>query len=498
MTMVLAGEVSAQQPQPAPAQPQAPVTAAPAQPTAPAGQPPAREPETREPTRQGRSGRVSRREPREAAQPMSGSITDARFVREGGPVTRNTDWTTTLVGGYDDNLVGAPGADLPGGVTPDAMPSGSVSTIDSALAFYQGNSRHSLRLDATGRGFYYPQYLDGVVPGATANLAVTTTLGLKTKVDASQAGGYDPFFSTFAPDSAGVPLPPDVDQAVSSAGLFERQSWTSRSQVGLTQQWTRRMSMTASYAYGLRDFADGPEGDNTSHTAAAGYRHVLSDSLRLRGDYTYADLESLDPDGFARPNTTERIEGGFDGEHEVSRTRLVSWTLTAGVARVESVSGLDRLPFTDSMPVGTATLRVPVSATWYVEGRYTRDFRLLQTVTSELYAANTGLLTLGGMLGRDTTLQAIGSYGDWKTPVASGVTSTLEVLGVALQLQHMLTDTFGLFGSYSYYNHRYTSPGALPDGFPPRYDRNSVRLGITVRLPLAGNRQSQSVGRQVP
>lgn len=488
MTMVLAGVVSAQQPAPAPP-PQAPGGTPPAPPEKPV--------EKQEPVRQGRAGRVSRREPRQPAAPMGGSITDARLERQGGPLRRTLSLNSTLLGGYDDNLVGGTG---PGGGAPqlpDAMPSGSVGTFDSTLAWYQGNNRHSIQLDGTGRAFAYPQYLDGVVPGATANVAVTTTMGLRTKLNASQAGGYDPFFNTFAPDSAGVPLPPSVDQAVSAAGLFERRSWVSTSQVGLTQQWTRRMSMTATYAYGLRDFTDGSDGDNRSHTASAGYRHVLSDSLRLRGDYRYTDIETTEFDGMVRPNTTERIEGGFDGEHEVSRTSLVSWTLTAGVGRVESTSGVERVPFTDSMPVGTASLKVPLSSTWYLEGGYQRDFRLLQTVTSELYAADTATLTLGGLIGRRTTLQLIGSYGDWQPPVASGVTSTLEVLGASLQLQHMLTDVLGVVCNYSYYNHRYTNSGELPDGFPPRYDRNSVRIGVTVRLPIAGDRQLSSVGRQV-
>ena len=72
------------------------------------------------------------------------------------------------------------------------------------------------------------------------------------------------------------------------------------------------------------------------------------------------------------------------------------------------------------------------------------------------------------------------------TPVASGVNDTMDVYGALLGFRFMFTDSLAATANYYYYYHRYSNPGALPAGFPAEYDRQAVRIGLTVFVPLAG------------
>jgi hypothetical protein len=44
-----------------------------------------------------------------------------------------------------------------------------------------------------------------------------------------------------------------------------------------------------------------------------------------------------------------------------------------------------------------------------------------------------------------------------------------------------------VFGSYSYYNHRLRDLTNIPVGFPNRFNRNAVNVGVTIWLPLYGS-----------
>ena len=469
------------------------------EPAAPAVPPPGtpQEPEEKAqpPARQGRVGGPSRRERREPQASSSRGGMRARTPRTGGPVTQTLLLDANLMGGYDDNLGGGTGGGI-GGINPAAMASGTVGTLDGGLAYRRGNARHSLQLGSRGMAFAYPDYLDGPVAGVNATVGVNTTLGRSTAFDGSQRVAYEPFFSAFSPD-AGAGLPsPAVDQAIPVTGLFERRSLLSHSALSLTQPFGAQ-SLTAGYAYGTRRFDDAVGGDNTSHTANAGYAVAVSDAVRVRGNYQYTDLEFADVDDNVRPTRTDRLDGGLDVEVAASRSRVITFTITGGAARLQSVSRLDGLPYSTWVPVGAASVKVPLSRAWLLDAGYRREFSLLQGLTNDVYANDMASLSLGGLLTRRTLLQVGGSFGTWRTPLASGVESTIDVYGGSIQLMQMLTDRVGVVGSYNYYHHRFGAGVELPEGFPSEYDRNAVRLGITLRFPLIGPRALQAPGNAV-
>jgi hypothetical protein len=132
----------------------------------------------------------------------------------------------------------------------------------------------------------------------------------------------------------------------------------------------------------------------------------------------------------------------------------------------------------------SATLAL--SPDWNVQGGYRRDFSLFQGVTDEVYTTDTADISTGGLVTDRTDLRLGATYGNWHTVVASGVDETLNVYGASVQARVALTDTLSATAGYYYYYHRYSNPGALPEGFPAEYDRHAVRVGLTLWVPLAG------------
>ena len=92
----------------------------------------------------------------------------------------------------------------------------------------------------------------------------------------------------------------------------------------------------------------------------------------------------------------------------------------------------------------------------------------------------------GGLLNPRTDLRFLGTFADGLTPTASGVADDFRIYGAGTQLRVALNGTMAATVAYYYYKHRYSNLSALPTGFPAEYDRNAVRFGLTVWVPLAG------------
>jgi opacity protein-like surface antigen len=487
LLLTTAGPGSAQStPQTAPAQPQ---SQAPPEATPQAGEPDKPSKTPKRPSR--RTPRTSRRQPSSTAQ---GSFEEPRTSRDAGPTRQELMLTANVLGGYDDNL--AVGLGSGAGTVPTAMASGSTWNLDGTLSYLRGNALRSLRMDSTGSVIAYPDYMDRPAAGAVANIDGRTTLGRDTTFAASERVGYEPFFNVFSPGASGSSLATGIANAMPAAGLFERRSLSSNSSVSLDHRWSRANSTSLAYSYRTQHFTTEDFGNNRSHEVTAGYRLRLASGVRARIAYRYTNLEYDDYNGTVRPIHEHRIEAGPEIEKALSRRRRFTLSLAAGATRVESVNSITRQPYQDWVPTGSGSLKLDLSPTWSVDGGYRRDFSLLQGVTDEVYTTDTAFLNTGGLITARMDVRVGATYGNWKTFVASGASDKLDVYGASLQLRVMVTRTLAATAGYYYYRQRFSNPDALPAGFPAKYDRNAVRVGLTVWVPLAGTPALQPLNQR--
>jgi hypothetical protein len=219
----------------------------------------------------------------------------------------------------------------------------------------------------------------------------------------------------------------------------------------------------------------------------AEYRRGLWRGVRAHADYRYVNTDYTALDHGALPTREHRIEGGPEVEKALSRRRHLTMSLGAGAAYFESLDQVTRAPYHSWVPVGSASATLGLSASWSVQGGYNREFSRLRGLTDQVYTTDTASVTTSGRVAPRTTLQVSGTYSNWKTPLASGVADTLNVYGASLQVRVALTTKVAATADYSYYHQFYSNPGDLPAGFPAKYNRQAVHVGLMFWAPLAGS-----------
>ena len=390
--------------------------------------------------------------------------------------------TARALGGYDDNL--AVGLGAAGDVSQSAMASGYAEYLDATLAYFRGNKTRSIRTDATGNVRAYPGYTDGATPGGGVSFDGRTDVGRNVTLGAFEHASYEPLFTFMSGSAGSIPLPPALAASGTAAGLFERRSANSYSLLSIERRWGRRDSTSLSYSYATQQFTGDDYGDNQSHGLLMEYRRRLTGDVRIGAAYRYAHGDYTASLGAKLPTREHRIEAGPEIEKALSRRRHLKMSLAAGASSIEATGGVNREPYHSWVPTGSASLAVTLAPSWSVDAGYRRDFALLQGVTDEVYATDTAYLTTGGLVAPRTELRFGGTYGKWRTPLASGVNDTLDVYGATVQARVALTDKVGVTAGYFYYIHRYSNVAVLPAGFPAQYDRHAVRVGITMLVPL--------------
>ncbi len=433
--------------------------------------------------RKGRKTRTPRTSTRRPSSSSQGLLEPARLSRDGGPSRRELTLVTTVVGGYDDNL--AAGVS-PGASTAAPMTSGPTGNLNANLAYFQGNTRRAIRMESNGSLQAYPGYLERPATGGFAIVDGKTMLGRGTTLRGSERVGYEPLFSVFSPGAISGPLPPGAIQAVPATGLFERQSWSSHTAVSINRDWTRRRSVTLSYAYRTQRFTDDNPGDNTSHDASMEYRESVASAVRARGAYRYVDTDYVDYGGIVRPVREHRMEAGPEIEMTRSRRHRLMLSFAAGASYVESIGSVNPQPYHAWVPIGSANLNLGLSPFWSIDGGYRRGFSLLRGITDQVYTPDTAYVTTTGPLTIRTSLRLDATYSNWKTSLTPGVYDTFNVYGASAAAIFAINAKLSATARYSYYYHRYSNPGALPAGFPAEYDRHAVTVGLTMAVPLAG------------
>jgi len=180
------------------------------------------------------------------------------------------------------------------------------------------------------------------------------------------------------------------------------------------------------------------------------------------------------------------MEGGLERVTTLSRSRDFTLSFTAGVGYNDAWYPGDPEVFHAWKPVGSARAILELSTSWSLQGGYVRDFALLQDVTDQVYTTDTVSVTAGGLVAPRTDLRLGASYSNWTTLLAPGVADRMDIYGASLEVRVALTGAVKAFAGYYYYQHRYSNPSALPAGFPAEYNRNAVRVGISLWAPLVG------------
>jgi hypothetical protein len=143
---------------------------------------------------------------------------------------------------------------------------------------------------------------------------------------------------------------------------------------------------------------------------------------------------------------------------------------------------------TPSAFVGT---RLDLGRTWAVAFDAHRDVTMLDALSPQSFVNEVVSLQLGGRLARSWLLALNGSWSEGKAH--QGDLGSFEAGNGSAQVQYNLTRCCSVVGGYTFYTHRLRDIEAVPAGFPRRFERNAVSVGISIFLPLYG--QFSGTGR---
>jgi hypothetical protein len=393
-------------------------------------------------------------------------------------------FSANALGGYDDNA--GTGTDQPGPPGTPAGP-GYTGVFDVGLRYERGRADRTFFLGGLGSLATYhnvslPSGSSGGLEfgghrplGRRTTLAVDGGAEYATQLQIAQAitGGADPELQPTSP---------------SIYGLGDRPSWHLRAAGALTEAWNRRQSTQVRLSYDTTQYSDDLAGDNEGGRIALTHSRQMTRSTKLQGTYDYGNTQfGLGPGDPGRPLLEHRISGGVDVVKRLDPRR--TWTLLAeaGALRVESSGAPSNERYQIWTPFVEARTQVDVSDTWYLFGSYQRAAETvpgLEGAAAEAYITDTVNASLAGLLSDRVDLVLSGGLAAGSVGGGSS-RSHYRTTGGSVQIRVALTRSFSVVTSYHHYQYEFTDT-ILPEGFPPSYNRNAIRVGLALWLPLYG------------
>jgi hypothetical protein len=240
-----------------------------------------------------------------------------------------------------------------------------------------------------------------------------------------------------------------------------------------------------SYRFDVRDFRD-DLGDSHAQTAWLSYGRGLGRRSTLRLAYGYLDQDVLDSSGWI-PLTTHSLDVGLELERRLSATRRVLVTFGGGATQGRSVERNNRVPFELLVPSAFAAVRVAWARTWSVSGDYRRAVGTFDGLSSEPFEMDTALVHAGGFVGRRAELTFSVGYSDGRAPGSrSGALDTY--IGTS-QLRFAIGRQVSAVFSHSYSRYSLRGIETLLAGLPREFDRNAIRVGLSLNVPIAASRR---------
>jgi hypothetical protein len=320
--------------------------------------------------------------------------------------------------------------------------------------------------------------------GGDVQLRAATPLGRAVQLDLQADARTDPFYApgTYAPLRGEVARAnlPDSNPA---NGFSVRRSRGAGTSASLAGRLSRRDTLSGTYRYDIRDFED-DLGDGHANAASLAYGRRIGRGSGLRASYRYSESEFLDFSGLVRQLADQTADLGYHHERNLSATRRLSFSFGAGASYVEGTRSATQERAEQVLPSGYGAARLDVARTWSISADYRRSASMLDGLSAETFATDTALLRVGGFASQRSELAFSAGYSSGRA--AAGSPGRFDSYNAAAQLRLFLTRWSAAVISHTFYSYRLIGVEDLPAGMPTRLDRNALRVGVTLNLPLYG------------
>ena len=387
--------------------------------------------------------------------------------------------TANALAGWEEGFV------LGGGGIGDLRPGVTAYTglAEARLRYFRGRTSHSWTVD--GRAFTNSYSVDlPTTFGGDAQVQTDQNFGRSNRFQFRQGITYEPLLTLggFDPLDTGV-VPSVLPVSHATAGVIEQSSIGLNSAVSLTRTWSRRHSTSADYSFIRDDYLDESGFDSRTHRVAVSHSLSLTRRTSLRTSYHYSDVAAVDTSAQG-PGTDQGADVGFVYDRALSPTRRMSFTVAGGATHVSMLQEGTNAPVEYWTPSGYGAMSLDFGRTWSVRGDFASGLTMLDSVTRQMFYTRAVGFQIGGLIGR--RLETAVSAGFTAGRVGGGVSSEVGRYQSSLstaQLSWALARCCAALVNYSYYDYR-VEDVELSSGLPPRFNRNAIRAGLSIWLPL--------------
>ena len=417
-----------------------------------------------QPTRAGRMG------------PAVFGGTGTRADKPGG-----LDLYAQLFTSYDNAVL----ADQSGSGSTRPKGSSSVDGLYPGLSVGLQYARPSRSIDFLASGSssvnYYPD-LDLTNTYHQIALSLTRRFGRRFTLHASPFASYSPHYSMqaflaplpVAPGDDGLidnaaPAAPDVDSTI-----IDRRSVRYGGNIELRMLAAKHSTVSVRYGHIKTDSTGISRGDFELQSIGVNFGHMLTRSATLRAGYS---IQESTFEGSAAPvSQTQSVNVGVDYRKPLSKSRRTYLRINTGSVIADQVVG-QQIQVT-----GLASLVHQMGRTWSAQGQYRRQVGYLEGFVRPVFtdSANVGVR---GLMTRRVDVSVNANYITGTDGLRQG-SARFDSYSASAMVRRALTQTLAGYIEYLFYHYNFDEAADRPVGLPRTFNRNGVRVGLSLWLPL--------------
>ena len=399
---------------------------------------------------------------------------EARGVREGGLAL-----SVLLFGGYDDAVLADQASDTSNRPSADGFSTG----LGVRLLYARPGNRGAFRAWANSGMRYYPGFGDLTSTYHSIGLSLSASLNRRLSIYANPRADYSPRYSLrLLPPP--LPVDPEPGSAVSDAteasapdidySVIRHEIFRYGGSVGADISVSDRSSVALDYGYSKRD-SDVALTDLEVQNAGLSFSYRFTRNASLGLGYSFQEGTSRSG-GLTITTQAQSIDMGVNYMKPLTRTRRTYLRFHTGSIVIDSVGGR-RLN-----AIGSASLVHQMGRTWTGQVQYRRELRYVDGFDRPIFA-DTVSTAVGGLLKQRLEFAANASYFTGTVGVNPN-SPPFDSYSAFARLRRALTRTLAAYVEYYFYHYNFDEGTVRPAGLPPRFDRNGVRVGLMLWIPL--------------
>jgi hypothetical protein len=405
------------------------------------------------------------------------------FGRAGSPVASGNflDITADLLAGYDTALPQFSQSD-------SRRIDGEVVEGTAGLTYFRSGQNFTFRTGYVGAVVHYPDLRrreSAQTLTANSHVAVAELgMGLSTNTDltVSQTIAYSPFHHFRTLETTGGALQ-TLSVGARDFFLVSRGAYSSITDIGVAHQLDSRTELATFYSGHFTDFPREPQFNWATQSVGARASRQVAPNLALVAGYAFTRHLSEDQ---VIPFDRHDLDLGVDYGQTVNVTRRTTFGFRTGssmTTRRDQPAGTDGRD-TYLRMIGAADLNHRMGRTWQAHLGYERGFQYIVGIP-EPFASDGVTAAIGGYLTNQLHFEMATSY------TQGGLRYSTEgrgynVYDASALLQYPITQKLALDLNYLYVKY-VPQGGLLLPGIPVAFERNAVRVGLSVWVPLLGH-----------